>query len=1132
MNLADINPSLESSTTAVVEVDIDKAMQFRLRRIQAYNWGTFSAITDIPVAERGFLFVGKSGTGKSTLLDINAVLTTPPARRRLNVAAGGDRRDRDLATYVRGAYKRGKEDDNKTSLQYLRRGSTWSAIAQTYRNGRGQVVTLACVLWIKGASTLHRDVKYQYVVLERELDIKEFEFLQGIDFDVRKFKASMPEAFITDRFAAYAEHFRNLMGIESALALEILHRTQTTKNMDELPAFLRDFMLDVPETFDIAKNLVSEFVALDDAYKSVLTTREQIEVLRPAREAYDAYLGDRVLAEQYRAEQAALPVFRDQFKRRLLEDALDNLDRTRATLRLEREQAEATLGEAQGLLRILKDQRLAMGGSDVDRLEQDLKLANDERERRERRRRRLEDVCALLGLSIPDTPAAFVAMQAQAEQLQERLQAEFVERKAQRDDLKVRETQLEAEWKQIQDEIRSLESQSTNIGKEHLALRAWIAEGVGLDETDLPFAGELLDVKPDEAHWQGAIERVLEGFSTAMLVSDDDYERVAAFIDRTNLKRRLRYEHAVVPSPARGHSISARSLVHKLKVAEGPFRDFLRETLKERYNYECVDEISELRRLTKAVTRAGQVKRSRTSHIKDDRNDINNRRFWVLGSDNSAKKTVLNAEGQRAVSEFLAVRKEREQFDESETQVREQLTACSQLADYAWDDVDLESARQRYAALQEQLRAAQEASPSTAALDARIRDQEEATTRTQRAVNELDVKLQSIDNQQRDLGNLFSSLVDSLDGKEVPAHVEPGLKARLDALKLAPVLSNVDERFAGIDRQISADLNECNSRQADSKVKVCGQFTTFLSKWKLDGSDVDATLDSAEDFMAILERLETEGLHKFEARFRQLLQEQSEQNLVMLSRQLQDERNAISDRLDMINEALATAPFNPGTHLVIERSERRIEDVVRFQEMLKNAQAQMASAAGSDMETDERRFLVMKDLVSRLGSQDSADRNWQDLVLDVRKHFDFLARELDADGVEVDVYDSGEGKSGGQRTKLAATCLAAALSYQLRGRDGTKPRFAAVYMDEAFEKTDSEYTETLLKVFCEAFDLQMIMATPGRAVQTLSPYIGGAAVTAIRERKHSQVSLVEYNEETKELRLDKLAQELLVDEVD
>jgi len=52
--------------------------QFRMRRLQVFNWGTFTGLVDVPIAERGFLFVGRSGSGKSTLLDAMSALLVPP----------------------------------------------------------------------------------------------------------------------------------------------------------------------------------------------------------------------------------------------------------------------------------------------------------------------------------------------------------------------------------------------------------------------------------------------------------------------------------------------------------------------------------------------------------------------------------------------------------------------------------------------------------------------------------------------------------------------------------------------------------------------------------------------------------------------------------------------------------------------------------------------------------------------------------------------------------------------------------------------------------------------------------------------------------------------------------------------
>jgi uncharacterized protein YPO0396 len=104
------------------------------------------------------------------------------------------------------------------------------------------------------------------------------------------------------------------------------------------------------------------------------------------------------------------------------------------------------------------------------------------------------------------------------------------------------------------------------------------------------------------------------------------------------------------------------------------------------------------------------------------------------------------------------------------------------------------------------------------------------------------------------------------------------------------------------------------------------------------------------------------------------------------------------------------------------------------------------------LEVAEQRSLALAALVKRLGSQETVDTKWRDLVLDVRQHVEFVARELDEDGIEVDIYRSGAGKSGGQRQKLAATCLAAALRYQLGGQDRSLPSFSTVVLDEAFDK--------------------------------------------------------------------------------
>ena len=133
-------------------------------------------------------------------------------------------------------------------------------------------------------------------------------------------------------------------------------------------------------------------------------------------------------------------------------------------------------------------------------------------------------------------------------------------------------------------------------------------------------------------------------------------------------------------------------------------------------------------------------------------------------------------------------------------------------------------------------------------------------------------------------------------------------------------------------------------------------------------------------------------------------------------------------------------------------------------------------------------------------------------------HVEFIGREIDTDGTEVEVYRSGAGKSGGQRQKLATTCLAAALRYQLGGNDHGVPMYAPVVLDEAFDKADNEFTTLAMNIFTN-FGFQMIVATPLKSVMTLEPFIGGACFVDIRDRRVSGVLMIEYDDGRQRLKL-------------
>ena len=180
------------------------AQQFRMRRMQVFNWGTFSGLHDIPIAEEGFLFVGRSGSGKSSLLDALSALLVPPMWLGFNAAAReGDkgRHDRNLVSYVRGAWADQKDiGSGEIATQYLRPATTWSALAVEYANSSGQAVSLVQLFWLRGSSNRNTDMRRHFLIAERPFDIASE--LKEFDLDLRSLKQRLADVRHFETFNA------------------------------------------------------------------------------------------------------------------------------------------------------------------------------------------------------------------------------------------------------------------------------------------------------------------------------------------------------------------------------------------------------------------------------------------------------------------------------------------------------------------------------------------------------------------------------------------------------------------------------------------------------------------------------------------------------------------------------------------------------------------------------------------------------------------------------------------------------------------------------------------------------------------------------------------------------------------
>ena len=1098
----------------------DPTEQFRMVRFQVFNWGTFSGLHDIPIAKEGHLFIGGSGSGKSTLLDAMSVLLTPGQINFNAAAREGERKsDRTLASYMRGAWTTRQDDEGRSMLQYLRGQSTWSALALTYESAN-RTVTLLFVGTLRGSTNEDSKVNRRYYVIDSAFDIERLSDFSKKGYDWGFIKKVIPEAAVFNRFAPYCECFRRKFGIEEETVLKLLHKAQSARNLGELNQFLRKFMLDEPETFKVADLLVGEFTSLYEAHESVIKARDQVKVLEEAKQAFDRYETAKGQIEHIKVLQDQVPVWGLDRRIALIDEALPIAQETLNRKNARYEEAQKRYDEQNETLERLNLEYLQKGGDRLGSLNLEIRSARQKMASVGTNRERLARQLHTLGLSVPDNREAFAQLAAQLKNQVECLVESQRQMRSDRDELLREEVNLSGEFKALREAIEVMQKTPSNIPADLLQMRSRLAQTLGVELEELPFAGELIEVKDSEKPWQGAIERVLHNFATSVLVPEALYRRFSQVVDERHLGARLVYHRVKSGETYASRSLDEEALPLKLEIKAGAFEKWLKNELYFRFDYRCVKDSRGLSDAERAVTLAGQVKHNRTRHEKDDRRRIDDRRYWVLGFSNADKLALFKENAAQLAQKLSINTRERQHYDDELAAFSEKIQAAKRGLEYAWDEVDLATVASQLKKLQDELQELQNCNRTLDELAHEIHESKSRLKDLDLAKQKAFSEAEKAKSQVEELENEREMAQSSMKNETVLAECLSELSARAEKLTHALTLKNLSSVAEKLISALAREMADFSDQASADAAKTSECFAAFKAKWPESLATLDSRLESAPEFFEELDNLKREGLPNYEKKFKDLLNTQARQNLVDLYTAIDTGRRMIKERLSEVNKSLARVPFNrldgKESHLRIAITDKHLPEVREFQKMQQTIIATELSEMSN--EAAERYFEGINALVQKLNphTTDMEALRWRERVLDVRLHMDFNGVEFeDNDGEEriVEVYQSGAGKSGGQRQKLMVICLAAALRYQLGGKESDYPSYAPVILDEAFDKADTEFTDIALTIFKD-FHFQLIIATPEKSVATFDPYVGGTSFVSCKNRNASSVLGVIYDGKT------------------
>lgn len=1088
---------------------------FRLIRLEVFNWGTFNArVWSLNPAGRNALLTGDIGSGKSTLVDAVTTLLVPAQRVAYNKAAGADSRERTLRSYTLGHYKSERSEMSATAKPVaLRDHNSYSVILGVFHNaGYDQTVTLAQVFWMKD---LQGQPARFFVGAERGLSIAA-DFAQfGTDVAAlrKRLRASGAELF--DSFPPYGAWFRRRFGIENEQALELFHQTVSMKSVGNLTDFVRNHML---EPFDVAPRitaLIAHFDDLNRAHEAVLKAKRQVDLLTPMVADCDRHAELVKYAEDLRACREALKTYFATQKLALLDKRIavlaDDWDRQNTqVLRLE-EQLGAQRAQQTELKRSIADN----GGDRIERLADEIASKEDQRTRRQRKAARYEELMRHLGLSPATGDEEFLAQRKLLQTMSEGADEQDADLQNRLNEAGVSFAQGRKDYEALTAEIASLKARRSNIPSEQVTLRSALCAALALSESDVPFAGELLQVREDERDWEGAAERLLRTFGLSLLVPNDHYAEVAQWVDRTHLGRRIVYFRVRTPVRSDAAVLHRNSLARKLAVKpDSPFYAWLERELSQRFDFVCCDTQEQFWRETRAITRAGQIKAPGERHEKDDRHRLDDRRRYVLGWTNEAKIAALEAESRLRAAQLEDLGGRIGGLQSEQRALKSRLDALSKLHEYAdFRELDWRSLAAQIERLQDEKRQLESASNVLVQLVEQLRQLTETLKQTEAQLIDHRDKLSKVDQKKFDAQDLRQQTQLLLDDPNHAAHairyesIEAMRSEALGDHQLS--VESCDNREREMRDWLQARIDAEVKKAERLRDKIIDAMRAYCTAFPLDTQEIDVAIAAAEEYREMLQKLRADDLPRFEARFKELLNENTIREVANFQSQLNKERETIKERIGHINRSLTQIDYNPGRYIELEAQPTPDADIRDFQAELRTCTE--GSLTGSDdAQYSEAKFLQVKQIIERFRGREGQaemDRRWSTKVTDVRNWFTFAASERwREDQTEHEHYSDSGGKSGGQKEKLAYTILAASLAYQFGLEWGAvrSRSFRFVVIDEAFGRGSDESAQYGLKLF-QSLNLQLLIVTPLQKIHIIEPYVASVGFVQNEDGRDSRL---------------------------
>lgn len=1085
---------------------------FRLKYLQVYNWGLYNGeIGTIAPDEDSSLLIGANASGKSTLVD--ALLTLFLSKPKFNLAGDANKKnDRDLVSYVRGAYLNKTNSSGNIETYYLRERHQFSFILAGFSSTSDstQNITLAQFFWFDTDEATAP--KRLYIISETQcLDLlKDFDINNiGSDKDLKNIlkrigiytendsKNQTRTGLQTDKYSVYSNKVGEIFGFRNKdKALHLFNQAVALKNVGDLTLFIRSEMLDelnvdseinkLQETFESAKRIADK---ITDAEK-------KLEILKPISEIGNKYKNLDIERNELDGGVSAAPAYFSTIKKQLIDVEKVEVENKHQRLN---ERFEVHFNEDKGTLQKKR--------SELDEIKAKITLQenkvgvdsiNIELTNAVKTLNRVSDNLVIykkhsesLNFELPNGEEKFSENQKLTNEFHEKYSNQILQAENERELILKKIAPYETQRDEIDGKLQLLNRSRTNLlDEKFIEARKVISDKLGIPISELPFVCELIQVKDSQKEWLPAIEKLLKPFGLNLIIQSDYYEKVGGFINdftfddvKINLfKLESKIGNLIEPS-------NRNFVFHKLEFkadAKQNIIDNVKYQIINHQDYLCCEK-DELFKVKRAITKKGFTKRGENFHEKDDRKKSNNASSFILGWDNRNKIDALKSELNDVRAKLTELEKESRMKKSWVEELRGLVSSLTELQKItSYSDIDKQSANEKVEALEHQLEALKN-------------DKLLAELNTQ--LKFIQRKIQVLDYSKTRSTKYIQILKDKLDRYEEDLIECNQTINSSNAVERSAFFPTV-EKFCGIEISVVLQVNQIQGdvikkmrlriKDIDSEMKplfqeITNAMSSFCLKFSEDArrNDLTVQIKMLDEYIKIFDDIKNENLPQHKEDFNKKIREQTDERMTDLRRLIYDEKKNIEDRINFINETLRQRHYEKDrTFIQIIPREVKEDEIDAFKEELKSC----FYSVGKQLTIEERdienlrvfnNIQVLLDKLRLLNVQDKG--RWAKKVTDVRNWFVFSASERDVNNplIEIKAHAGTAGQSGGETSKITYTILASAITYQF-GLDKESTRLNSlrfIAIDEIFNNLGEKWCHYVLEMFRD-MNLQILIVSP------------------------------------------------------